>query len=138
MARAALAQTAAAGLRQGLVGDGFGVVLGDSAGPVLQTGGSAFLGRTATSASVVGHGVEEVAVVVAALRLNIEHFAPHIARTSLAEVEFNLHRGFQSLYVMEDQGEGQQASSDGHCAEDDGSECDHTRRAASHSFFFFV
>jgi len=142
MARAALAQTAAAGLRQGFFGDGL-LVLGDSAGPVLQTGRGAFLGRRATSASVVGHGVEEVTVALfAAQRLDVEHFAPHVARTSLAEVEFNLHRGFQSLYVMEDQGEGQQASGDGHRAEDDGGECDHTRRPASlfvtHSLFLFL
>jgi len=81
---------------------------------------------------------EHAGAFVAVQRLDVQHLAPHVTRTGLAEIDFDLDRGLQSLDIMEDHGEGQQASGDGHRAEDDGGEGDGSRRGGgffvAHSF----
>jgi hypothetical protein len=71
------------------------------------------------------HAVDQATVGVAATDgLNFEHFTPHVAGAGLAEVQFDLDGGFQGLHIVEDQREGQQATSDGHGAEDNSREGD--------------
>jgi len=92
--------------------------------------------RFTTSTSEI-HGVEETAIV-ALSGLDVQHFAPHITRTGLAEIEFDLNRRFQCLDIMEDQREGQQATGDGNGAENDSSERDRTRRAGLFVSHFLI
>jgi hypothetical protein len=117
------------------------LILGDTAGPEFQAGNSAVLRRRASRTQVV-QGVHEAAGVGIGTtqRLDVQHFAPHVTGAGLAEVQFDLNRGFQGLYVMEDQRERQQTSRDGYRAENDGGEGDNTRRRRSfivRHFFLF-
>jgi hypothetical protein len=59
--------------------------------------------------------------------MDIQHFFPHIAGARFAEFDFSLNAGLQGLDVVEDQRECQQASGDGHRAEDNRDECDDTQ-----------
>jgi len=69
--------------------------------------------------------------------MDVQHLFPHVTRTCLAEFDFSLYASLQRLDIMEDQGEGQQASGDGHRAEDHSDESDHSQRGIRIDFRFF-
>jgi hypothetical protein len=71
--------------------------------------------------SVEGHKAGKT-VSVGASGVNIEHLFPHGVGTALAEVDFDLDGSLQSLDIVEDQWESDEAPSDGDGAEDDGAE----------------
>jgi hypothetical protein len=66
--------------------------------------------------------VTSVAGGVLAAAANLEHLLPHITGSSLAEVDLDLDGRLQGLYIVEDEGEGDEAPGDGDGAEDDGAE----------------
>jgi hypothetical protein len=71
--------------------------------------------------AVEGHQTGKT-VSVSASGVNIEHLLPHGVGAGLAEVDFDLDGGLQSLYIVEDQWECDQAPSDGDGAKNDGTE----------------
>jgi hypothetical protein len=56
--------------------------------------------------------------------MDIQHFFPHIARSSFAEFHFALNAGLQRLDVVEDQWESEEARGHSDGAENHGDECD--------------
>jgi hypothetical protein len=103
-------------------------ILLDLAGPDLEARGGATGGGGTTRTQVV-QGVHQTAgTSITTHRLNVQHFAPDITRSSFAEIDFDLNRGFQCLNIMEDHGERDQATGHGDRTEHDGGEGDRTGR----------
>jgi hypothetical protein len=67
--------------------------------------------------------------------VHLHHLFPHVTGAGLAEVDFNLYSGFESLYIVEYERECDKTASDGDGAEHDGTE---SRLAHGLSFLHFV